>query len=235
MEILRYIFHLGIVFIIFDLIWWFFIVVLTAAVGREQKAKIENFVLKPLSYYLLVTAAAVSALSFIEKQESAVSAYTYGIIGLMTLYFYLAGKLRKKRIKIMFNNVAQNEPPKTTRYDGIFLLLAVGLFVASVFYPPMAKTPVTDWLLQTISDIYDTPVIGWIIGLVGVFFLIRMIIIGITMSNKLIGRLFEPGDRKSRQQQQDPYANDGEFVDYEVVEDDDDDEPTNNGTTHLLE
>lgn len=221
---ISYIFQIGIVFITFQGLWWVFLFVIKLIVGAADVERVQRIekLLKPVSLVLLTALAAVKSIEFLEKGELMLGTYVYPALGAVLLYLYLMEKVRSKKARFTFvNGRLQVVSEKQSRSDQLIVYCLIALYGVFVFMPYTVQNPFTSWLGTTINDLYDTPVIGWIIGLLGVFFLLRMIFMGIALVAKLFSRV-------DQHRQQRAEAKENDFVDYEIVEDDDE-EPQDRG------
>lgn len=230
---IAYIFEIGIVFITFHILWWLFLFLIKQIVGGDQPKRIEQIetMLKPISLVILTALAAVKSIEFIEPKDAAWVQYVYMAVGAFLLYSYLLEKMRKGKAKMkVVNGRIQVERVQQSGLDKIILYSLVGLFFLFTIVPTTVTNPFTTGLGQVIKDIYDTPIIGWVIGFMGVFFLIRMIFMGIITIGQMVRKVTPtpPPNDPTR----DPSADSDGFVDYEIIEDEDE-EPENRG--NLLE
>lgn len=223
MQILEFLFEMGIVFIILSLIWGFFMILMTMIAMGERKGIFEENLLKAANYYLL---ASLSAMVVVAKvNETLASHYGYQIAGLIMLYLYMLGKQERQRMQFMmqggrFGNFTNIKRTQNKQVQQIYLLATLTLFAASVMYPEIMDNGVNRWFMTAIVDIKDTPIIGWIIKFVGVFFLISIIFRGGLYLNRFLDGLGKP---KQSQQNQGNNINQGkddddDFDDYEIVE-----------------
>lgn len=222
MKIFGFIFHIGIVFITFHIIWWLFMFVLKGFLGREKTGRIKSVenLLKPISLVLLAAVAALKAHEFVEDSSAPWHIYVYAAIGVFLLLAYLIEKMRKSPVQIRINNGRIDVGHSTqSTSDKVLLGIISALFILFIVRPELVRNPFTLWLSQAIHDIYETPVIGWVIAIMGAFFLVRMILVAIVSLQNLTGKV-----KQQQQRRKDGTDSEG-FTDYEIV-DDDPDEPT---------
>ena len=55
------------------------------------------------------------------------------------------------------------------------ILVAIGFYLLFVFIPETAFNPITNWFVESIINIADTPVFGFIFKVIGFFFLLRVL------------------------------------------------------------
>lgn len=217
MEIIKYIFYLGIVFIIFSMIWGFFVFLYRMLSGFQPQGKGEALFLRIINLYLVVTLSGMETQVFLSKPGAPRLFIT--LIGIGILYSYLASRMAQQRFALRMNNLQINNTPINIRQESLILLLAMVYFSFTITHPEITYNPVTNWFFVAIDDIYKTPVIGWIIGFIGIFFLLVNILRGIYGSAYLINLILETIAGKGNNNNKKKDDDDG-FTSYEVVEDD---------------
>ena len=191
MEILSYIFFLGIIYIVFSMIW-FFIALLPKYVLENKDNNVQNtvlnYIIKAAQFYFLasLTAIAIKTPEFTGGNIDSKQAPLYIVIGGIVLYLYLAGKL--ERSKMMFqlrSNLGNSGAQNKGKYEPHLVGLTLILYAVSFSYPPLIDNAINKWFLESINDFYNTAIIGWIIGVIGFFFLISMLLKGINATGFL--------------------------------------------------
>lgn len=230
MDVFSYIFDIGIVFIVFSLIWGFFMLILNLLTLGQRKGVLEEHLLKSANYFFIVTLTAVLAM---ERGTTALShEKAYLSVGAIVLFLYLVGKLERQRsfmrVSGQMGRLRFEKQQNDKRVDGAYLIGGLALYVLCIVYPNIAVNQATIWFFDAIVDIKDTPVIGWIITIVGVFFLINLIFRGIWVTSRLTQTIMGNDPDKKRgndpYSNKDPYADDDGFSDFEVIEDEDEDD-----------
>lgn len=213
---LKFAFLLGIVFICFNIIWFLFSTLLKAILGRT--GNIEKYILRVSQSYFLASVAALATLNY-----SCPSYPKTGlvILGSIILFLYLINKIEQRR-KIMQFNLQLNKDyvsfnSSNLKYDIIIAILTVGFYIYAVFYPNCVQNAIIDWLYESINSLYNAFFIGWIIGIIGVFFIISIFMKGF-ISFQLIYKQFSEMINGKKAPTFD--ENEG-FTDFEIVEEDD--------------
>lgn len=104
-------------------------------------------------------------------------------------------------------------PVFDVRYEIVVILLSIGLFTLFVFYPKWAVNPISNWFLDTILDIEDTPIFGFIFKVIGFFF---MVSIFMKVAQGFITMLTGGGFNRS-QSEDDDQNDDDHFDDYTEI------------------
>lgn len=177
MELLNFIFRLGVVFAIFGFLFGLFELGLTMLRAGRQKTIAEEYVIKGVKYLFLVD---VTFLSCLDISGENVSMYHLTVTTL-TLLTYFVGKLQNKQqqqamFQMMGNNLMNPFSNFNFKAEIAVIGLSIGLFVLLVFMPELASNPASNWFHESILKIEDTPVFGWIFKLIGFFFLISMLV-----------------------------------------------------------
>ena len=215
----KFAFLLGIVFICFNIIWFLFSSLLKALLGRT--GNIEKYILRVSQSYFL---ASVAAIATIEYSCPTYSKTGLVVLGSVILFLYLINKIEQRR-KLMQFNLQLNKDyvsfnSSNLKYDIIIAILTVGFYIYAVFSPTCVQNGVNDWLYDSINSLYNAFFIRWIIGIIGVFFIISIFMKGF-ISFQLIYRQFSEMINGKKAPAFD--ENEG-FTDYEIVEEDEDDE-----------
>ena len=189
MEILNYIFFLGIIYIVFSIIWFFIALMPKYALGNKGnniQNTILNYTIKAAQFYFLASLTAIKALEAIQGNINTNQGPLYMIIGGIVLYLYLAGKIeRSKMMSQLRSNLGNSNSSNVSKYEPHLIGLTLILYAISFNYLPLIQNPINQWFLESINDFYDTVIIGWIIGIIGFFFLISMIFKGINTTGFL--------------------------------------------------
>jgi hypothetical protein len=189
MEILSYIFFLGIIYIVFSIIWFFIALLPKYAFGNKEnnlQNTILNYTIKAAQFYFLAALTAIKALEFINENIESNQGPLYIIIGGIVLYLYLAGKIeRSKMMSQLRSNLGNSNSSNVSKYEPHLIGLTLILYAISFNYLPLIQNPINQWFLESINDFYHTIIIGWIIGIIGFFFLISMIFKGINATGFL--------------------------------------------------
>jgi len=194
--------------------------------GGQRKGKVEEHVLKAINYYLLVS---LTLLEY-SNQHDLTTEFSFASIGFSLLFLYLMGKLEQRKVVVQINKQFQRFSSQINpKVERLFIIAALVFFIVGIFLPQLTENPVNLWFYDTIKSIYETPLIGWIIKIVGLFFTINMIIRGLVFVRKVINGILgrENHDRSqnpfdqngSTFTQQDEHNYDGEYVDFEEVDD----------------
>ncbi len=228
MKVLEFIFHLGVVFAVFGFLWWIFMAILALFRGGRSKNEIETYSLKLINYFFLVSVTARFAVDSRFGLKGA-EEFTANVLGGMILLMYLFGKIQQKeqRLQMMvaFRGFAKQMKSVFNRKIEIALILvAIGFYLLFVFIPETAFNPITNWFVESIINIADTPVFGFIFKVVGFFFLLRVLfrfiggilqVLGLKSPITMQTSPFSGIDDKN--ENSDKKKDDDDFDDYEEV------------------
>lgn len=242
MELLRFVFFLGVIYITFDGLWNFFLWAAKQIFGLDKREGWLYYISKGLSLYVLVTLTAITTQNNLALTESQFSNFLYPAIGLIVLYFYVTASMQRSKMKAKLNMDVQTI--KRMRYDGLFLFGALVLYSLSLFFEQLRDTQITNWFFDTIASIYDVLLFRVIIGFLAFFFLINILIKSIFATRTLVFSLFgwEGAESDSftdrlinEQRQQKKQSEEAGYTDYEIIEEEDeaDNKPNKDGSKEL--
>ena len=185
MEILEFIFVLGINFSIFGFIWGLISFVLKLLRGGQDKqTQAEVYVLRIIKYFFLVSVTAYYMHNFQNADT------THMVTGTIVMALYLLGKLQNRTImNVLRSNPMLGPfavPPIDMKVERFLLLGSLIYFVVCLMLPWMVDNGVVIWFSESILGIYETPVIGWIFKIIAFFFLINIIFRGANVIGRLL-------------------------------------------------
>ena len=243
MEVFRYIFELGVVFIVFNIIWFLISYAPRMILNSANNNISIEYILKVVQYFLLSSLTAITSSSFIVKNNiNSNFAPWYFVIGGFVLFLYLIGKYEKKKLFKMAFKVNKEVVNKkdTLIYEPHIIGFALIFFASSLKYTFLIDNIFNSWLIENIYNFYQTPIIGWFIGLAGVIFLFTIITKGVNTIKKILfniqsfitgkpiqeqnsNNFFERLNNMSTQINDDAdfeNLNDEGYIDFEEVDDD---------------
>jgi hypothetical protein len=242
MEVLKFIFVLGINFSIFGFIWGLMMIALSAFRPQAQQAQAEVYILRIIKYFLLVSVTANYVLTY---QQGSGNEIGHIVIGTIVLALYLLGKLQNRT---MISQLAKSAmfgrfytPPLDIKVERFLLLGSVIYFVACLLLPWMVDNSLIIWFTDSIVSIYEAAVIGWIFKIIAFFFLINIIfraanVIGSLLNGQSLTSGPNMGGTFTFNQGSNPFEQfrekqekDSEWTDYEDVTDEDEDEDSRDG------
>lgn len=178
MELLNFIFRLGVLFAIYGFIWGIFEIGISLLSAGRKRTVSEEYVIKAVKYIFLVD---VTFLFCLDLEKENISVYNLTMAGLILLTYFI-GKLQNKQNQLaMFQMMGNGGVPKIVNNFNIkaeigVITLAIATFVVFIFLPEFAKNPISIWFHESILNIEDTPIFGFIFKVIGFFFLISMIV-----------------------------------------------------------
>ncbi len=222
MSYLSYIFYLGIVYIVFSLIW-FFIAQLPKFLLRGGRADQpwETYLLKSIQYYFIASLTLLKAGEFVDNNNSiGEKEIYYYLVGAVILYLYLFGKYERGKqwvvmragITMMRNGGAlPKAKPKQLKYELHLIGIAILFYLVALQMPELVTNKLNFWFLESINDFYDTVIIGWILGIIGFIFMLGMIIKGISATGELVQTIvgLVTGKPYVKKQPKNPFQNMG--------------------------
>lgn len=212
MNIIDFLFECGIIYVVFSFIWSFFMFLYNMATQFRKKGTIETYLFKFLNTYVLISLMAMLTYKYMVMPHH--SPALYATVGLLTLYSYLIGRLERNRMMIQLNNNVMRfgASELNMRMESLLIPLALLYFVVCLVKPLIAVNAVTVWFHQSIDQLYQTPIIGWIFAFIGVLMLLGLLIRSLFFTSVLINRLTNRSQGGGRNKKDD------DFTDYEIMD-----------------
>ena len=176
MELLNFIFRMGVLFAIYGFIWGIFEIILVFASMNKQKTLAEEYVIKGVKYVFL---ADVTFLFCLDLKDGEIS-YNQLALAALVLTMYFVGKLQARQQQArMFGMMGNGLPMGFKNFNlkaeiGV-IALSVLCFIGFIFFKDLSINPISDWFHDSIISIEKTPIIGFIFKVIGFFFLITML------------------------------------------------------------
>jgi hypothetical protein len=178
MELLNYIFRLGVVFAIYGFIWGIFEIGISILRSGRTKTVQEDYVIKAIKYLFLVD---VTFLFCLDLENENISIYHLTMAGLVLLTYFM-GKLQNQQNQLaMFKMMGQGGLSKmrmnfNLKAEISVIILAISAFILFINYPEISKNPISTWFHESILNIEDTPIFGFVFKVIGFFFLLSMLV-----------------------------------------------------------
>ena len=172
MEQINFIFRLGVVFAIYGFLWGILQLGYNIVRSGAKKSIFEEYSLKILKYFFLVDVV------FIFGFDSQIN-INQQIITALILLTYFISKLQNQQNRLaMFQMVTNGLPKKEEKFDIkaeiIVIVFAISFFIGFMLFPQYAQNPLSNWFHDSIIDIEDTPVFGFIFKVIGFIFIFNM-------------------------------------------------------------
>lgn len=189
------------------------------AIGLRPLHPAEEYIIKTIHLYVLASISAMQTSAFLTDGMPKVAIVIFGIL---TLFFYLTGRLERNRMSIRVNNRMFSANTKEPDLRIEMLLIFAGLFYYSlcITNENIVNNNLNLWFFTVVNDLYDTPFLKWIFGFFGILFLVNIIFRSFIFFSNIANTLL--GNKKNHNDGDDSdSSNDnGDFADYEIIEDD---------------
>ncbi len=217
MELLNFIFQLGVLFAIYGFLWGVFEILIGILAPNRKRSLIEVYILRGIKYLFLVNVTFVFC--FENADSTLLALYKVFFAGLILLTYFI-GKIQKNQMKSLFLSISQRSilPENiyfNAYYEKVIIAISIIAFALLWFFPDLAVNPISIWFQQKIIRIENTFLLGFIFKIIGFFFLLNIIGKMIATVNLLINGSptndddFTDGNN---------LGNDGDFVEYEEVD-----------------
>lgn len=218
---IEYIFHIGIIYIVFSLIWAFFLLLYNMLMGFKASAGWQTFLMKGVKMYFLISIVAMFTIIFMRSPLH--SAPLIATVGLLTLYSYMVGRLQQKKLVLQINNrfgnFSNSGVNADLRIESLLIVAGLIYFTVCLYDNSIPFNKANAWFFQTVNDIYDTPVIGWIIGFFGILFLLSTILKAVLFTAMFFSNFQSIMSGKNKNNGgNNRNNNNDEFTDFEVMD-----------------
>ena len=177
MILLDFIFRLGVLFAIYGFLWGLIEIAISLLRAGSQRSIPEIYLVKALKYFFLVD---VTFLFCVEQLGGKTVVVDQGIMASIILLMYFLGKFQRAQNRLRFFQMGFNGMPMMKQHFNLraelsVISLALGVFVLFWFYPHFAYNPLSQWFHESIINIEDTTVYGFIFKIIGFFFMLSII------------------------------------------------------------
>jgi len=217
MEMLRFVFLLGIVYIVFAILWFFLSSLPKFLTGAFKNNSVTSYIFKSLQYYLLAALTALQTVHFVSENGIGNSSIPFYIaLGGLTLFLYLAGKTDKAIMSVQVQSAkGQIQLGGALKFEPHIVGISIIVYLLSFRIPTLVNNPFNLLLHKGILNFYDTFFIGFILSIIGFFFLFSMLSRGLTATGRLVEFMnhIVTGKplSKRKPQKRNPFNNMGDF------------------------
>lgn len=219
MSLLDFIFRLGVMFAIYGFLWGLIEIAMWMLSGGRKRSIPQIYLIKAIKYFFLVDVTFLFCFDGLTTNMVVMNQVMLAGIILLT---YFIGKLQKNQNKSMLFKFAGRGLPMqqnnfNMQFEVIIIALSLAIFATFWFYPEFSQNPISIWFKESIINIEDTPVFGFIFKVIGFFFLLNLIFKMANAFSFLLNGGKTPRDTNGPGNG-DENKNDGGFVEYEEVE-----------------
>lgn len=213
MSLLDFVFRLGVLFAIYGFLWGIFEIGLLLLAAGQKRSIGQTYFFKAVKYFFLVD---VTFLFCMNGSGSNMVVLNQVLLAGIILLTYFLGKLQQNQNRQMIFKVMNAGMPfrKNSNFnlqlEVLVISLSLLIFGLFWFFPEYSQNPISVWFYDSIVNIEDTPVFGFIFKVIGFFFLVNLFFKMINSFNYLVsGGL----NRRNNDQRN----NDDHFDDYEEI------------------
>jgi hypothetical protein len=176
-EVVNFIFRLGVVFAIFGFLWGMIDIALRLLTASRQRTLVETYLIKGVKYLFLADVTFLFCLGDLDKHM--IVSYQV-VLGGIVLLMYFVGKLQNSQNRVaVFRMMGRNLPqmPKLSfnmKAEIGVIGAALVLFGVLWFYPWLATNAASRWFHESILSIEDAFFFGFIFKIIGFFFMLNM-------------------------------------------------------------
>ncbi|MFT5600279.1 MAG: hypothetical protein ACI9N1_000513 [Flavobacteriales bacterium] len=219
MDYLKYIFYLGIVYVVFSMIWFFIAKIPNLILSSNRQETLwEGYILKTVQYYFIASLTILKASEYMISVDNSSNDVIYFLVGGIILYLYLYGKYERVKqfagikagISMMRGKPVSNiSPEQQNKYTPHLIGITIIFYIIALKYPELVVNKINIWFLSSINDFYNIIIIGFILAIIGFFFMISMVSKGITATGELFQQLVAllTGKPYVKKQKKNPFEN----------------------------
>lgn len=180
MGIIKFIFYIGIINIVFSFIWKWIFVVPAAIFFTLINFDKGMIVVKAFGAYLLISLLGILSLGFIEENIVSDKIYLI-IIGSFMIYMILSNTFYEARKKalIEYNYELLERLNKEEIFNILILICSIIYFIYTFINPMVAINSLTYFLFKTIDWAVRLPILGILLSIGGIIYLLSTIWFGI--------------------------------------------------------
>lgn len=180
MGIIKFIFYIGIINIVFSFIWKWIFVVPAAIFFTLINFDKGMIVVKAFGAYLLISLLGILSLGFIEENIVSDKIYLI-IIGSFMIYMILSNTFYEARKKalIEYNYELLERLNKEEIFNILILICSIIYFIYTFINPMVAINSLTYFLFKTIDWAVRLPILGILLSIGGIIYLLSTVWFGI--------------------------------------------------------
>lgn len=192
--------------------------------GGRPKELFEIYFIKTIRYVFLADVIFL----FGVQQAGGLVLLNDLLMGGLILLIYFTGKIQSKQQRQSLFSVRGKanipgigdilnkiKPAFDIRFEIGVVVLALAVFAGFYFAPYLASNAISNWFLESILNIEDTPVFGFIFKVVGFFFMVSVLM---RIANAIMAILFGGNKRgESYTDENSRDNNDDHFDDYTEI------------------
>lgn len=176
-----FIFRLGVLFAIYGFIWGIIELAITMLNSGRKRTLGEIYLIRALKYFFLIDVTFLFCLDRTGTNEIVINQIIFAGLILLT---YFIGKLQNNQKKKMlfqaqFGAAGNNSPlmnsPFNIKAEMTIIIISLIIFGGFTFAPSLAYNPMSVWFLESIINIENTPIFGFVFKIIGFFFLLTLI------------------------------------------------------------
>lgn len=213
MSLLDFVFRLGVLFAIYGFLWGIFEIGLWMLAGGQRRSTAQTYLFKAVKYFFLADVTFLFCMNGSGSNMVILNQVLFAGIILMT---YFIGKLQQNQNRqMLFKVMNAGMPVRQTSNFNLkleILVISISLMIFGLFwfFPQYSQNPISVWFYDSIVNIEDTPIFGFIFKVIGFFFLLNLIFKMINSFNFILSG----GLQRKRNETRD---NDDHFDDFEEI------------------
>lgn len=181
MDIISFIFYLGLINMIFRLISWIFALLVGLIFMALNHFDYGIRIIKVIGSYFLVALTTMLTLMALGDNPSKAMIIYYPLTGAIILFIgYVSNFYNSYHSASTASDwSAMRRLEQDSNFNTLLMIGSIALYIFSLFIPIIVVHGGTEWLFSIIIWTFYLPIIGWLIRIAGILFLFGIIIYGI--------------------------------------------------------
>jgi hypothetical protein len=188
MNIFEYLIYLGIIQLLYSFIFQWISMALAMLMIALRIKTWGMYLVKTLNLYLYVSILGVLTVFALQDNTSIISLLLFTVVGLFFAFSTIGGGMYQG-----YKEASQSgayDALEAMKYDTYFLYGSLIYFIVVLFVPSLATTLPVQLLFSLISWVYSLPIIGFLLGIFGVFSMLGTFFQAIVMGGAGVAILF---------------------------------------------
>jgi chorismate mutase len=176
-ELLEFIFRLGVVFAIYGFLWGLIEMgIRLFSIGRDRPI-VEVYLIKSIKYIFLADVTIIFCIQGKSAGNLVINQLIFAGFILLTYFISKLQNSQKRVVLFQLMNQGNINQEKSFNIRAEIVVIAIGMitFGLLMIFPEKAFNPLSSWFHTSILNIENTPIFGFIFKVIGFFFLVTIL------------------------------------------------------------
>lgn len=192
MSLYQFIFYIGIISLVFGFLFKWIIALPFAVVFASLKIENGQRLIKIIDAYLSASMLSIITLVALSESLSWLKLVFYPLIAIFILLMnYVSNEHEtRKEARETADYTLMEMIHRDNVFNFVMIVIAIVFYITSLFIPALAHNFVTVWLFSAIDWINNLPIIGFLIGIGGIIFVLKVAFYGLLFSGGTLFSIF---------------------------------------------